>query len=135
MSGKKNWENLNQLNTMKRFPLGMLGGEMVENDNISMYSTAKEFCIWYIDFEKSHLILKYKGKYSFSSSTTIDDFKKIFPKSYGLPSYIPGTPSENAVGFTIIVRRKKQKAYLNFAFYYNHLASVSVSDSYTRIIN
>ncbi len=94
---------------------------------------AHEACVKYINLEKSDVVLKYKNKYNFSASTDINEFKNIFPKSYSSPSYIPGTSPEKAVGYTVIVYKKKKKAYLNFAFYYNHLVSVSVSNSYTYI--
>lgn len=89
--------------------------------------------IEYIDLEKNNLTIHYKKTIKLSSSTTREDFKKVFSKSYKSPSYIPGTPPENAVGYTVVITGGKKKAYANFTFYYNQLASVSVSDHYSNM--
>lgn len=107
--------------------------EILENDKISIYLLGNEGYIKYLDLEKSSLILNYKTKTKFSSATTLKEFRKVFPKSYKSPSYIPGTPPEKAVGYTVIINRNKQKAYLNFAFYYNKLVSIMVSNEYSEI--
>jgi len=113
--------------------IGKKPDKIIENDKISIYLFKNEGYVKYIDMEKGNLLLKYKNNMKFSSATTIEEFKKAFPKSYHSPSYIPGTPPENAVGYTVVVNRKRKKAYLNFVFYYNHLTSVLISERHSQI--
>lgn len=100
--------------------------EILENDKISIYLLGNEGYIKYLNLEKSSLILNYKTK--FSSATTLKEFREVFSKSYKSTSYVPVTPPEKAVGYTVIINRNKQKAYLNFAFYYNKLVSNEYSE-------
>ncbi len=113
--------------------INKVNGKILENEKISIYLVNEKGYIKYIDLEKSNLTIHYKKTIKLSSSTTREDFKKIFSKSYNSPSYIPGTSLENAVGYTVLITAGKKKAYANFTFYYNHLASVSVSDRYSKI--
>lgn len=107
--------------------------KIIENNCMTIYVKNNNAYIKYINLEKSRLILNYKKEVKFSSSTTREDFKKYFKKSYDSPSYIPGTPPKRAVGYTIEIHDKTQKAYLNFTFYYNDLTSISISNTYSNI--
>ncbi|MEJ5104237.1 hypothetical protein [Chryseobacterium sp. MYb328] len=113
--------------------INTVNGKILENDNVLIYMVNKKGYIKYIDLEKSNMTVYYKKTIKLSSSTTSADFKKVFPKSYKSPSYIPGTSPENAVGYTVVITDGNKKAYANFTFYYNQLVSISVSDRYSKI--
>ena len=105
----------------------------LENDKVSLYLKNKKAYIIFYDIEKVKSVLKYKDKFTFSYSSTIKDFKKVFPLSYKNPSYIPATPPEKAVGYTIILKEKNRSSYLNFTFYYNHLVEISLTYKRAKI--
>jgi hypothetical protein len=106
--------------------------KMFRNNNILLYVREDKAYIGFVDLEKNKWILKYK-KTNLSYSSTTEDFKKIFPNSYKSPSYMPGIPPGNVVGYSVMVCKNNKKAYLNFTFYYNHLTSISVSEKQIKI--
>ncbi|WP_267406157.1 MULTISPECIES: hypothetical protein [unclassified Chryseobacterium] len=108
--------------------------KILRNDSASIYLKGKLAYVSFVDLEKTKFYIKYKTK-TFSYSTTIEAFRKIFPISYRSPSTLPSVPKENAVGYTILLYRGNKKAYLNFTFYYNHLSMISISDKYIKMTN
>lgn len=108
--------------------------KMFRNDNILLYVKKHKAYLGFVDLERNKWILKYKTN-NLSYYSTVEDLKKLFPNSFKLPSYMPGVLPENAVGYSVLVRKNNKKAYLNFTFYYNHLTSIAISEKYVRMID
>lgn len=107
--------------------------KMFKNDNALLYLKKNKVYVGFVDLEKNKWILKYKKTNNLSYSSTTDDFKKMFPNSFKLPSYIPGVAPENVVGYSVVVCENSKRAYLNFTFYYNHLVSIAVSEKLIKM--